>query len=426
MLTNSNKISVKTFFEGIVAFSFALRAISYVWLAFSSSVYGMPWYSIFINLNLYLSAIIGVFYLFTQKKLDSNNFLYLIPLIIFFLFHVFHTFGGYSGSYIHELLAIGSFVLFSREMKIKTFKAFSVILIICNSISLILYFLNIFGYKGFEEVIFYSDGLRMGTYKKWFIFALLNDSSVLTRLCGIFNEPGGLGTVTALVFAATYKKIKGFWSFVLLLSIIFSFSMAGYLLIFVFLAFHLGKRNKLNYVWIGLVIGLFLLVPTIDWGNEKINYFVQRFAFQDGHLVGDNRITTSFMTDFYQMLESNDMLFGKGVTYTAASGNSSWLNIIMELGVMGSLLFVGTWVFAYIKNSSKNKDCILLLIVFLLSLYQRPWTISNSYGYVVMIGAQALLMNSDSYVYVFCKKRHKRMPYSRFPYQSSYPLVEQK
>ena len=422
MFRVENRLSINSFLTNIVAFSFALRAISYVWLAFTGSEYGMPWYSLLINLNLYFSAIIGFFYLFTQRKLYYKNFVFLIPLMIFFLYHVFHTYGGYTGSYIHELLAIGSFILFNREAKIKTFKYLCIILLICNFISIILFFLNIVGFNGFEEVLFYSDGLRMGTYQKWFVFALLKDSSILTRICGIFNEPGGLGTVTALVFAATYKRIKRFWSFVLLLSIAFSFSMAGYLLVFVFLAFHFGKRNRLNFIRIGLLIIAFLILPNINWGNEQINYFMQRFAFQDGHLVGDNRITTIFLEELNQMLKTNEAFFGKGVTFTAASGNSSWLNIIMELGIVGFILFVGTWVLAYVKNSSKNKECLLLLIVFLISLYQRPWTISNSYGYVLMIGAEAFLTDPNSYISIFEKKKNARIvtDYCLYPNNSRF------
>ena len=386
MRISNTKNTLKSNSEKLIALLFSLRAITFVWLAFASDIY-MPWFSLLVLVLRYATIPIGVFYLCKQRGVSTADAKLLLPLIFYFLMLVVNTYGGYQGSYIHELISIGCFLLMNRDMKIRIFEYFYKIILISCAISIFVYVAYMLRIPiGFSQHPFYNDGVHSSYYQRWLIFAVLdNGYSIIPRLCGIFNEPGGLGTVCGLLFAATFNYSGKWEKIILATTTVLTLSLAGYVLIIVYLIIYLAQKSwKYAAVAVALAV-LFFAIPHIDWGNAEINSFAQRFAITSEGLAGDNRVKTSF-DDEYQLMSSTEVFFGKGATYTSESGTSSYKNYIMQFGILGFGVYLLLWLSAALKSSQRNRNCLILLLIFLISLYQRPVPLTNSYGYVLIFG----------------------------------------
>jgi hypothetical protein len=381
-------------FERIIALLFALRAITYVWLAFASDIY-MPFYATFVSALRYITIPAGLCYvIIKQRRANVRDMAVLLPLFIYWFLLLFNTYGGYQGSYLHELISIGCFLWMNRDMKTKIFHYFYKTVVIIGSISIIIYIAYLMKLPiGFEQLPFYNDGVQTSYYRRWAIFAIIDSGYSLPRLCGIFNEPGALGTVCGLLFAATFHYSKKWEKIILIITTVFSFSLAGYLLIVVYLIIYFAQKNwKYAFIVIGLAFFL-VIIPNIDWHNNEINNFAQRFSITSQGLMGDNRTTTAFDSEFENIISSSDIWFGKGATYTSGYGTSSYKNFIVQFGIIGFGLFFIIWLMTAIKSASHNKDCLILIIIFLISLYQRPVTLINTYGYVLIFGGFTWIIN---------------------------------
>ena len=384
--------------RNIVAFIFALRAITYIWLAFASSIY-MPQYAALVNIIRIISVIIGPLYLLSNRYTDREYLAYLLPVFFYWIMLVFNTYGGYEGSYLHELVSISCFLLMDKEEKIKVFKYFYVIIQICNLVSVILYACYIINLPIFNVVPFYNDGTQTSYYHQFGIFAVMGDRLyTLPRLCSIFNEPGALGTVCGLLFAATYSHSSIKEKALLIVTTICTLSMAGYILIMLSFAIHLWKKSwKYSIVILGIII-FFLMIPQIDWGNDMINAFAQRFEVTSSGLAGNDRTNSAFDIMYTQFLKSDNVLFGMGANYTEGTGTATIKLYFIQFGLLGFGLFFFMWIISAVKAAKRNKDCIVLIVVFVISLLQRPVTITNSYGYMLLFGAFSWLLSFDNTV----------------------------
>ena len=378
---------ISSHFTRFVALLFAVRAITFVWLAFSAGGY-MPLYEVLILVIRYITILIGPIYLVYEKKNDRKRTNLLIPLFFYFLMLVFHTYGGYRGSYIHELVSISVFILMSEEMKMKIFTYFYKIIVYSCFVGILLYPAFILGIPiGFETVPFINDGVETSVYLKWFIWAIVGDGQWgLPRLCGIFNEPGGLGTICSLLYVAAYNYSTIFEKVIMLLAILLSFSVAGFLLVFLFYAITFVRKGWKYYVPLGLLVAFVLIAPTIDWGDEFVNNFVARFEITDEGIAGDDRVKPEFEKLYNSFLHSNDVFFGGGATYGGDMGTSSYKNLLIQFGFVGFGIYFILWLMAMLSVAKKDRDCRILLLIFIISLYQRPVPITSSYGYVLLVG----------------------------------------
>ena len=383
--------------ENTVAFLFAFRAITYVWLAFASEVY-MPLFGKLVTILRYGTMPVGIFYILVKNnKIKLSDCIALLPLLYYWLMLVFNTYGGYYGSYIHEVVSIGCFLVMDKKMKTKVFRYFYKIILYLSAVSILIYVMYILRIPiGFQRLPFYNDGVQTSYYQRWSIFAIVDSGYSIPRLCCVFNEPGGFGTVAGLLFAAVFHNSKKWEKCVLFFSILFSFSLAGYILMTVYLIIYLTQK-KIRYALfsVGLIVFV-LLIPKIDWHNDKINSFAQRFAITANGIAGDNRTQTSFDREYDKIIHSSDAVFGKGANYTEGNATSSYKNFIVQFGFVGFGIFLSLWLWAALTKASGNKDCFNLLFLFLISIYQRPVTLINTYGYVVVFGGFSWILNGSN------------------------------
>lgn len=384
--------------EMVVILIYALFATHGVMLAFASSYYSVT-LAILIPIISYISLPLGMFILWKKSWIDRKNFALLSLPLLYWFFLLMHTDGGYSGEWLVALIAICCFCMFCNSMKRYIFEFFYWIILLNNIISIfywICYLLNID--IGFQKVPFYSDLLKINVeryYIKWGIFAIFEEGKEL-RLCGIFNEPGALGTICALFLIATFSYSKLWQKFLLIIAGFLSFSFAFYLMIFVFAACYLIRRNAKNVVLLIFFLLAFLILPQIDWGNNSFNLVMNRFRVTENGFAGNNRTTKEFDYEFDQMKKSGDIWFGYGEGKALASGSLSYKNYVVQFGYIGYGLLLAQWFIAGIVRARGNKDACLLLFFFLLSLYQRPGAMVHIYGYVLLFGGFEYLLYHES------------------------------
>lgn len=378
--------------EKIFLFMIAYVAVTRVWLAFSDPYYSPVFYILSQSMN-YLCVIAGGILIIKYgraMKINSTKFKLIVLSSVYFLLCTFYTVSGENiiTSFFAFITCL-IYALLTDKMQIRIFDIFYKIILYSSIFSCILYIMYVLGMRmGFEIVPYYKGAVTYAHYVKWFVFAMYESKTEL-RLCGLFNEPGGLGTVCALLFAARYDYSKKWEKGVLLLAVALSFSLAGFLLLFIFVTCKFISENKKNIVLLIVFALLFLILPYIDFGNDRMNAFFDRIAITSTGLAGDNRTKEWFDAPYEQFLTTNDKWFGRGEGYhfeEDLGGNLSYKTYVIQFGLMGYGLWLMGWLHCALKLSKNNKKCLPYILIFFISLYQRPSPITGLYGFVMLFG----------------------------------------
>ena len=249
---------------------------------------------------------------------------------------------------------------------------------------------------GFKTVDYYFGDWAV--YKKWLIFALYHQNSyssiLLDRLCGIFNEPGALGTICALLFIITFEKTKLWEKILLLLTGLLTYSVAFFVLTFGFLIVYLCvKDSRYIVLAIGLVI-LFLKIPTIDWKNDALNGLASRLIISGNGLSGNNRLTDSYKASYEAMKKTSYILCGYGKGFDFSEGSLSYVKYIVQFGYIGFGIMMIQWLGMTVVNI-KSKMQYVYVLFFFASLYQRPAPIISILGYVLVFGGLSWMQREE-------------------------------
>ena len=237
---------------------------------------------------------------------------------------------------------------------------------------------------------------------------------LLNRLCGIYREPGFVGTVGALYFFGDEITLKKWENKVIILAGICTFSLAFVLLMFLGLilraAGNIQKRSRFITsvaLILAVVLGYFIFMSlSLDPGS-MFGELQARLEFTDEGLAGDNRFGSSELAvKAYDQFLNSDLktrLFGYGVDRRTMPGTqiSIWQHVhsykefVFGFGFIGLVLMIAAIVLIYFVKfkkvpSSSRWHLLVLLAVFLISIYQR-YEVMNFHYYCVLFGGAANL-----------------------------------
>lgn len=329
------------------------------------------------------------YYLIISKsfKIQNKN----LALLLFAIFIITYiNYDGFKIVIVNLILTIPLFVyiIMSTEDKKKIYYYFSFIFAITLLPSIIIYILHLFNIN-FNGV--YLEPLNplkaeAGMYYKKFFGAvtLVNPHSPMTgklyRLCGMFDEPGVVGTISALILAGNrYKIKKNYINILLFIGGILSFSLFFYIitLVYYFIDGILEKKHK------NIIIGLILLsvLSIFSMGvikNDFVNNtIIKRMSIKDGKLQGDNRTTDYFEAKFKEFLGSglNTVMFGmgRGTSHNdkLLEASASWKKVVYDRGFLGlGMIILFLIIITFMFN--KTKSGFILLLIIIVSIYQRP------------------------------------------------------
>ena len=367
---------------------FSIFKFTYLWLFLQSMQIYFFWGMSSSNTQKYvfylLITIIGFLYVSEKNlKLSSN------VLLATFLFVVAYFYKSEADIYtsIKNLLFIIPVItiplMISRHHLKEMMDYISRWMGVILAVSLFFYLLNlVIPIPSFGELEY------EGYHYIWInhLFFLLPDFiRDYTRFQGIFLEPGQMATIcTFLLYYNKYDFSKK-CNIVYLLSIIFSFSLAGYvLLIFGFVIFKMSesfnKKVILSGIFlIALVNGFYYFSINYKGGNNLFNQLiVERLQFGDEYeygFSGNNRTKSGAAFLLAKAAASGDIWMGYGVQtmnqyFKDDSPGAGLVPYLLNRGIIGVILiFIA---YFYLAMSSSNKKYALgMLLFYMIAFYQR-------------------------------------------------------
>ncbi len=247
---------------------------------------------------------------------------------------------------------------------------------------------------------------------------LENASGELPRLCGLFREPGFVGTLGALYLLGDKFNLKKWENAVILIACIFTFSVAFYVLLILGLLLKKvmasnTKRGLISgMVAVGLtVVGYFVFLALPLPASSPLAEVQERLVITEDGLAGDNRMTEEYAVAAYEnWAESGtkNVLFGYGEDNRKVPGTNRTIwqkthsikEFIYNYGVLALVIMGLTFIFVTLikykgVKGIKKRYILVLLIVFLLSIYQRYAVCKFFYLCVLLGGASNLALQEE-------------------------------
>lgn len=241
------------------------------------------------------------------------------------------------------------FLLYSRDdLKRNTIVLISKFLAIISAGSLIGFILIFFG--GFDFPSTYAT-FNNGQYEYVNYYLFLLDyrslSDLVPRFNGIFLEPAHIGVASTMLLYAQFFDFRNKWyNIVLFVTVLFTFSLASYVLLFVgilLIRVVYERKNNVLFVFLFLFVCVLIYISALTYndGNNMLNeLIIRRLQFDEyGNLTGDNRVSAAFKIDYENFLETNDIWFGRDYDPNLYfGGNAGYRVYIYENGIVGLFL----------------------------------------------------------------------------------------
>lgn len=315
-----------------------------------------------------------------------------VPLILFLFYNVYSGIVGISVNtnlITTPILATIIFFLFSKETIFKSYLSFVGIFGFVLAVSLIFYLLKLARLYSPEMVLVTSpDEREYYTYPFNTMSAItlrngLYLSSGFYRFHGFMGEPGWIGTISGLILFSLkfqFSKFKILYAY--LLAAVLSMSLGAYIPLFIGLVyFYFGK--KLLYAIIPLTIFVVFNIEVLD------RFILSRIAVEDGEVSGDNRTNPAFDYEWEKLLNTTDVILGKGQGQHTIFGKgvSSWKTLVYNGGLVGFFLYLLIFISIYLTlvKSGHKKFAIVFFLVFLMTIYHRP-RIQYIYFLIILYG----------------------------------------
>lgn len=215
-----------------------------------------------------------------------------------------------------------------------------------------------------------------------FIFFIMPDSFLIPRFSGPFVEPGHLGMISAfLIFAnkCDFKNRK--YLIIILLGILFSLSLSGYVLLVAGLILFNSISIKKAVIFL-LVLFSLTYVTTNLW-NDGDNFLSEtifnRLEYdEDKGIAGNNRTEAETDTYFSKMMNQNYLIIGEGNSYfremysKGIIGGAGYKLYMIQYGILGLFLVFLYYYIISLKCPNK-RFAFSLLLLYSISFLQRAY-----------------------------------------------------
>ena len=342
---------------------------------------------------------LSIFYFIRQNNLKRNEFY----LVLFFAVSILLLNFSSNGVVLFantSLFLIVSFLLISYRAKIKAYDVFYKLFTLSLIPGLVIFVLSFFGFDlPWERLESTNDSkTALGLFYRNYLGSVVLSNQIFStgmgeiyRFSAIYDEPGVVGTVAALLLASNRFKLDTISSKIILISGVISFSLAFYVLAGVYVLL------KTPVLLIKVLMPVLILV-FIFYGELKENSLISHYLFDrieqgfDDPKSVDNRVSTCFKNEFDGYIKSGNFFIGNGAGAHSDTGCnvSSYLSIIYNHGFLGFSLIIIFYTLLYLILSPNLKFLYMypFILVFALSLYQRPAFFST---WMIVIFAAAVL-----------------------------------
>ena len=271
---------------------------------------------------------------------------------------------------VFNVLAFACIPIIKRDLVFETYRSFRRIFVFFVFLSIINYLMVLVGLDFGGIVIEPFNKLKDYKYMMYpFLVVPIQES--IGRFSSIYDEPGFIGTLSALMLIAERMNLQRRSNIVLLVAGIIAFSLYFYVaMIFGFILF----SSKLKHKW--FYIGILFVFVIATYNNEFFYDTIwNRFEYdsEEGKFAGDNR-NGGGLDYAYEAIQGTPLFFtGLGSAVAEEySGAASLKLVILRHGLIFVLLnFIGYFILSF-RQILNKKDLIVFFIFFTLTLYQRP------------------------------------------------------
>ena len=264
-------------------------------------------------------------------------------------------------------------------------------------------FVLLFGIELPSEVLDPPNNVRATKYLQYpfLTVGFYEDKNfMIMRFAGVFDEPGIVGTLSAIFLVMERFNFKKWQNYIYLLAGVFSFSFFFFAVLLVFAPFFLKFKNIGGVVIIAaILIGLLAFFEsTTELGLTE--HLFERFEFKDGHFAGDNRSQPAFDRAYEQFWnEGDNVLLGKGVGAhnKIALGLQSYKMMIYDLGFVYVFLSLFFFIlYGFLVLEKHRKELFLYIVLLLFFYYNRPaYLFTPPYFFLFMV-APLLMKGNDN------------------------------
>jgi len=348
-------------------------------------------------------SVLFFWYVYVQGKIKAG-YLFLAWFFAFSIIILGFSSVGVVLYFNSSMLLVLIFLSADNTVKVKTFYFFRGIYAFFLILGLFVYLLCLIGvvlpWSSLTPIsLTRADN---GVFYRNYLFSLALSTEVFNagfgeiyRFASLYDEPGVVGTVSALLLVVSRFDLRSISSKIILISGLVSFSLAFYVLSGVYII--LQRRDLLVKLVLPSLGFVFMFYDQLKTNGLLFRFLFNRFGllFSNPQLV-NNRADDCFMVEYYRYLQSWDVFFGRGYWAHAYMGCdvSSGLSLIYNHGLFGFALVVVFYILLYMVLMYKVKPLCSLapfFIVFTLSLYQRPEYFSV---FMVAIFSVAILKSS--------------------------------
>ena len=217
--------------------------------------------------------------------------------------------------------------------------------------------------------------VKIGDYYEFenYIFLIKSQSlRELFRFNGPFAESGHMSMICALLLYANKYNLKNWYNIVFLVSILFSLSLAGYVLLgFGMVLYYLKSIKSLLFIVLGSLIISYIITNVWDNGNNPVNELIfSRLEYdEDKGISGNNRFDLD-TERYYNNLTTQEFLTGLGLTrynylveqeVVAGAGYKIFILINGLIGCVFVLLIY--FCFSLLTNNRRYAIGFLLLMI---------------------------------------------------------------
>ena len=352
----------------------------------------------FLSLFNWLCFIVFVA-LFRFKKIHYP----LIPLlaIAVFLIRNVHVASGLdvniSGVLMILLLLVFSF--FTPPEAEKLYKGLRMYMIVLSCIGIVISIDFLVG-LGLPHVNVPYYGInQFASYENYYISYLYVDMSGI-RLCGLFNEPGYMGTVIGLLLIIEKFNYHRKGNLIMLIAGFFTLSLAFFILLIVGLILRTSFSVRNFVIIVSLLIVAAVGVVIFDKSGTVTELVVREFTYdkETNSLGGHRRENDSFMQILKEFENNGPQLFGYGTGYCQKKGVEKTASVrvnFVEWGYLGSALIYGVLIIIGYMATKRNKNALVFLSCFVISIFQRP-NVFTALFFIILLGGIASIIDSDN------------------------------
>lgn len=217
------------------------------------------------------------------------------------------------------------------------------------------------------------------------------------RFNGPFLEPGHVGMMSAFLLFVNHFNFKKKGMPLILLSLLFSLSLAGYVLLFVGFLMHLFYMKKITLQFLCMSCILFFSLYLFgmyynDGDNFLYDKIFSRLEYDKEKGISGNNRVFGLMDIYYAAMWSdmNTLLWGypeKTMTWLADTGSrgTGYIYWMCSRGLVGTILVFLMYFFYVIMNRYKTFAVYCLIFVILMFVqrcypYWTSWIICFVYG----------------------------------------------